>query len=127
MMRRIRRWLNETIKRKNVIPAYLIFVSAISLAFWQVDNLAEQRAQDVDLRAQRDTWALCVNEVNTREDFREMIFTLLQPFTDGGYPSEAVQPVIDIVDTLNENFPMLDREKHCGPEPRQIDDPGEGE
>lgn len=115
MMRRIRRWLNETVKRKNVVPAYLIFVFAISLAFWQVNDLSEQRTQDAELRARHDTWALCVNEVDNREDFRTMIFALLRPFP----PSDAAQI---IVDTLNEDFPRLDRLKHCGPEPTQPDD-----
>jgi hypothetical protein len=47
----IRGWLNHTMTRKEVLPAYLALTAGAVLAFWQFDSIHTNRTEDIATQA----------------------------------------------------------------------------
>jgi hypothetical protein len=102
----VREWLNQPTPRKQMLPAYLILTVGIVLGFTRFENLAEQRANDVQAFAEQNAYAICVTRVETRDSLRSVLIGLTQLFDD----SDAVDEIRLLIET---DYAQLDIIEEC--------------
>lgn len=96
----ISEWMNGTVKRKQVVPAYLMLAVGAVLGVYSLDRLGEQRIADA-------TTLQCVNRVDTRETLRGVLLGITAQFPqdDPG--------VLAVVALIENDYPPLTIEEHC--------------